>query len=91
MQHPAFESTQEFFITYFLTFACIILFVIPFNVHFAHILQKLPQLYTFASIFVQPFHIRNIIIGLYRAARECRHFQAPVPKTQDNKHAKDQQ
>ena len=88
---PAIDSTQEFLITYFLTSVCVILFVIPFKVHFAHILQKLPQLYTFTGIFVQSFRIGNIIIGLYWAARECRHFQAPVPKTQDYKHAQDQQ
>ena len=88
---PAFELTQEFLIKYFLTLACVILFVIPFKVHFAHILQKLPQLYTFTSIFVQLFRIGNIIIGLYWAAHECRHFEASGPKTQDNKCAKDQQ
>ena len=87
----ALKSTQEFLITYFLTFACVILFVIPFKAHFAQILWKLPQLYTFTGIFVQLFCIGNIIIGLYRAAHECRHFQVPVPKTQDNKCAKDQQ
>ena len=65
--------------------------MIPFKVHFAHILWKLLQLYTFTGIFVQPFHTRNIIIRLYRAAHECRHFQAPMPKTQDNKCTKDQQ
>ena len=27
---------------------------------------------------------------MYRAARECGHFQAPVPKTQDYNHVKDQ-
>ena len=77
---PAFKSTQEFLITYFLTFVCVILFVIPFKVHFAHILWKLLQLYTFNDIFVQTFHIRNIIIGLYWAAHECGHFQVSVPK-----------
>ena len=87
----ALKSTQEFLITYFLTFACVILFVIPFKVHFAQILQKLRQLYTFTSIFVQLFCIGNIIIRLYQAAHECGHFQAPVQKTQDNKCAKDQQ
>ena len=87
----ALESTREFLITYFLTFVCVILFVIPPKAHFALILWKLPQLYTFTGIFVQLFHIGNIIIGLYRAARECGHFQAPVPKTQDNKRSKDQQ
>ena len=33
----------------------------------------------------------NIIIRLYWAAREYRHFQAPVPKLQKEKHAQDQQ
>ena len=87
----ALESTQEFLISYFLTFACVILFVIPFKAYFAQILRKLLQLYTFTGIFVQLFRIGNIIIRLYQAAHECRHFQAPMPKTQDNKHAKDQQ
>ena len=87
----AFESTQEFLITYILTFACVILFMIPFKAHFVHILQRLRQLYTFTDIFVQLLHIANIIIRLYRAARETRQSQAPVPKAQDNKPEKDQQ
>ena len=33
----------------------------------------------------------NIIIGLYWAAHECRHFQVPVPKLQKDKYAQDQQ
>ena len=88
---PAFEATQEFLITYFLTFACVILFVVPFKVHFAHISWTLFQLHILTGIFVQLFRVRNIIIGLYRAAHECRHFQAPMPKTKDHKCAKDQQ
>ena len=80
---PAFKSTWEFFITYILTFACIILFVTPFKIHFAHILWNLSQLYTFTGIFVQPLHIEHIIIGLYQAARETRKFQAPAPKAED--------
>ena len=28
---------------------------------------------------------------MYQAAHECGHFQVPVPKTQEHKHAKDQQ
>ena len=86
---PALKLTQEFLITYILTFACAILFVIPFKVHFVHILRNLHQLYIF--IFVQPLHIGHIIIGLYWAAREPRQFQVPMPKTQDNKPKKDQQ
>ena len=81
----AFKSTWEFLITYILTFACIILFVIPFKIHFAHILRNLHQLYIFTSIFVQPLCIGHIVIGLYQAARETGQFQAPTPKAQDNK------
>ena len=88
---PALELTWEFLITYILTFACAILFMIPFKVHFVHILQNLRQLYIFTSIFVQPLRIGHIIIGLYWAARETRQFQAPVPKTEDNKPKQDQQ
>ena len=86
----AFEATQEFIITYCLTFACFILFVVPFKVHFANISWKLLRLHLFTGIFVQTFRIGNIIIGLYRAAHECGDFQAPVPKTQDYNHVKDQ-
>ena len=87
---PAFEATWEFLITYILTFACIILFAIPFKIHFAHILRNLHQLYIFVGIFVQPLHIGHIIIGLYWAAREKGQFQALVPKAQDKKLKKHQ-
>ena len=80
---PAFESTWELLITYILTFACIILFVIPFKIQFVHILWNLHQLYIFIGIFVQPLCIGHIIIGLYRAAHETGQFQVPVPKAQD--------
>ena len=88
---PAFKATQEFLITYCLTFVCFILFVVPFKVHFVDILQKLLQLHTFTGIFVQTFHIWNIIIGLYWAAHKCGHFQVPMPKTQEDRCLKDQQ
>ena len=81
----AYESTQEFLITYILTFVCAILFVIPFKIHFVHILRNLRHLYIFTGIFVQPLRIEHIIIGLYRAARETGQLQVPVPKAQDNK------
>ena len=88
---PAFELTREFLITYFLTFARVILFMIPFKIHFVHILWRLRQLYIFTGIFVQPLRIGHIIIGLYWAACETGQFQAPVPKAQDNKTKKDRQ
>ena len=86
----AFEATREFLITYILTFVCIILFTIPFKIHFAHILWNLRQLYIFVSIFVQPLRIGHITIGLYRAAHETGQFQAPTPKAQDKKLKKHQ-
>ena len=87
---PAFEAAQEFLITYCLTFVCFILFVVPFKVHFANISQKLLRLHLFTGIFAQTFRIGNTTIGLYRAARECGHFQVPMPKTQEYNHVKDQ-
>ena len=81
----AFKSTWKFLIMYILTFACIILLLILFKIHFAHILWNLRQLYIFTGIFVQPLCIGHIVIGLYRAAHEMGQFQAPVPKAQDNK------
>ena len=87
----AFIATQEFLVMYCLTFVFFILFVVPFRVHFINISQKLLHLNIFTSIFVKTFCIWNIIIKLYRAARECRHFQVPMPKLQKDKCAQDQQ
>ena len=82
---PASKATREFIIMYILTFACIVLFTIPFKIHFAHILQNLRQLHIFIGIFVQPLRIGHIILGLYWAASKTGQFQVPVPKTQDKK------
>ena len=64
--------------------------MIPFKIHFAHILGSLHQLYIFVSSFVQPLHIGHITIGLYWAARETGQFQGTVPKAQDKKLKKHQ-
>ena len=82
---PASEATREFIITYILTFVCIVLFAIPFKIHFAHILWNLCQLHILVSIFVQPLRIGHIILGLYRAAHKTGQFQVPAPKTQAKK------
>ena len=82
---PASKATWEFIITYTLTFACIVLFAIPFKIHFAHILWNLHQLHILVGIFVQPLRIGHIILGLYWAARKTGQFQVPVPKTQAKK------
>ena len=88
---PAFVAMQEFLVTYCLTFVFFILFVVPFRVHFIDISWKLLQLHIFTSIFVKTFRVWNIIIGLYRAAHECGHIQAPMPKLQKDNHAQVQQ
>ena len=82
---PASEATWEFIIMYTLTFVCIVLFVIPFKIHFAHILWNLCQLHILISIFVQPLRIGHIRLGLYRATCETGQFQAPAPKKQAKK------
>ena len=82
---PASEATWEFIIIYTLTFVCIVLFAIPFKIHFANILWNLSQLHILVRIFVQPLCIGHIILGLYRAAHKTGQFQAPAPKTQAKK------
>ena len=87
----AFIATQEFLVTYCLTFVFFILFVAPFRVHFIDISQKLLRLHILTSIFMKTFCVWNIILRLYQAACECGHFQVPMPKLQKDKHAQDQQ
>ena len=87
----AFVAMQEFLVTYCLTLVFFILFAVPFRVNLIYISQKLLRLYIFASIFVKTLCIWNIIIGLYRAAHECGHIQAPMPKLQKDKCAQVQQ
>ena len=82
---PAIEETQEFIITYILTFMFIVLFAVPFKTYFIYILRNLRQLYVLIGIFLQPLCIGHKIIGLYQAAREAGKFQVPTPKTQEKK------
>ena len=88
---PAIVETQELFVTYCLTFVCFVLFVTPVRVHFVDISQKILRFNIFTAIFVQTFRIWNIIIRLYKAAHECGHFKAPMPKSQKDNHVQDQQ
>ena len=87
---PAIGATWEFLITYILTFACIVLFMIPFKTYFIHILWNLRQLYILVGIFLQPLCIGHNIIGLYWAACEASQFQVPTAKTQEKKLKKHQ-
>ena len=84
----AFIKTQEFFITYCITF---VLCVVPFSVQIVDILCKLHCFDIFTSIFVKILCVGNIILGLHWAARECGHSQAPKLKLHKDKREQDQQ
>ena len=87
----AFIATQEFFVTYCITFVFFLLCVVPYRVQLVDILCKLLRFNIFIGIFVKILCIWNIILGLYRVARECGHSQAPVPELQKEKCEQDQQ
>ena len=87
----AFIATQEFFVTYCITFVFFLLCVVPFRVQLVNISHKLPRFDILTGIFVQILCIWNVILGLYWAARECGHSQVPVPKLHKEKCVQDQQ
>ena len=88
---PAFIATQEFFVTYCITFVYFLLCVAPFRVQLVDTLCKLLCFDIFTGIFMKIFCIWNIILGLYRVARECGHSQVPEPKLHKEKREQDQQ
>ena len=88
---PAFIATQEFFVTYCITFVFFLLCVVPFRVQLVDILCKLLRFDIFTGIFVKILCVWNIILGLYWVARECGHSQVPMPKLHKEKCEQDQQ
>ena len=88
---PAFIKTQEFFITYCITFVFFVLCVVPFRVQIVDILHKLLCFDIFTGIFMKILCVGNIILGLYQVARECGHSQVPEPKLHKEKCEQDQQ
>ena len=88
---PAITTAQEFFVTYCITFTFLLLFLVPFRVQLVNNLRKLLCFNIFTGIFVKIFCIWNIIIGLYRVARQCGHFQSPVLKLKRYKRELNQQ
>ena len=85
---PAITTTQEFFVTYCITFVFLLLCVVPFRVQLVTGCDTLCKLHCFnisTSVFVKIFHIWNIITGLYWVARQSGHFQAPMPKIKRDK------
>ena len=87
----AFIATQEFFVTYCITFVYFLLCVVPFRVQLVDTLRKLLCHDIFTSIFVKIFCVWNIILGLYWVVHECGHSQAPEPKLHKVKCEQDQQ
>ena len=88
---PVFIATQEFLVTYCITFVYFLLCIIPFRVLLVNTVRKVFLFYIFTSIFVKTFCVWNIILGLYRVARECGHSQAPESKLHKEKHEQDQE
>ena len=88
---PAFIATQEFFVTYCITFVYFLLCMVPFRVKLVDTLHKLLRFNIFTGISMKIFCVWNIILGLYRVACECGHSQAPEPKLHKEKREQDQQ
>ena len=88
---PAFIKTQEFLVTYCITFVFFVLCVVPVRVQLADVLRKLLRFDIFTGIFGKILCIGNITLGLYRVAHECSHLQAPKPKLHKEECDQDQQ
>ena len=73
------------------TFVFFLLCVVPFRVQLVDMLCKLLRFDIFTSIFVKILCVWNIILGLYRVARECGHSQAPMLKLRKGKCEQDQE
>ena len=81
-------TAQGFFVTYCITFAFLLLCLVPFWVQLVTSCDNLHKLHCFnifTGVFVKIFCIWNIITGLYWVARLSGHFQAPVPKIKRDK------
>ena len=88
---PAFIKTQEFFVTYCITFVFFVLYVVPVRVQIADILRKLLHFNIFNGIFGKILCVGNITLGLYQVACECRHSQVPEPKLHKEECEQDRQ
>ena len=88
---PAFIATQEFLVTYCITFVYFLLCVVPFRVQLVNTVHKVFRFDIFTSIFMKIFCIWNIILGLYWVACECGHSQVPEQKLHKEKCEQDQQ
>ena len=86
---PASNTVQGFFITYCISFTFLLLCLVPFWVQVVTSCDNLRKLHFatfFTGVFTNILCVLNIVTGLYWVARQCRHFQALVPKLKRNKH-----
>ena len=84
----ASNTVQGFFVTYCITFTFLLLCLVPFWVQLVTSHDKLRKLHfskIFTCVFTKILCVLNIATGLYWVARQCRHFQVPVPKLKRNK------
>ena len=81
----AFIATQEFFVTYCISFVFFLLCMVPFRVQLVDISCKLLCFDIFTGIFMKILCVWNIILGLYLVTCECGHTQAPMPKLHKEK------
>ena len=88
---PAFIATQEFLVTYCITFVYFLLCIIIFRVQLVDTVHKVFWFDIFTGLFMKIFCVWNIILGLYQVAHECGHSQAPEPKLHKEKCEQDQQ
>ena len=80
----AINTVQGFFVTYFITFTFLLLCLIPFHLQLVTGYDNLHKLHFykfFTSVFMKVLCVLNIATGLYQVVRQCRQFQAPVPKS----------
>ena len=87
----AFIKTQEFLITYCITFVFFGGCMVPVRVQLANILCKLLCFNIFTGIFGKILCIGNITLGLYWVAHECSHSRAPEPRLHKEEGDQDQQ
>ena len=87
----AFIETQEFFVTYCITFVFFVLCVVPVRVQIADMLHKLLHFNIFNGIFEKILCIGNNTLGLYRVVRECGLSQVPEPKLHKEDREQDRQ
>ena len=87
----AFIATQQFLVTYCITFVYFLLCVVPFRVQLVDTVCKVFCFDIFTGIFAKIFCIWNIILGLSQVACECGNSQAPKLKLHKEKCEQDRQ